>query len=80
MDASGGLVAVMVLVLVIGAAWWSYLQYRRKARVAQAKSRAALNRLLAEADRIERGADADADEETAGDGETTRDEDVDRRE
>ena len=40
---------VLVLVVVVGAA---YVSYRRHRRRAQARSRAALNRLLAEADEI----------------------------
>ena len=57
MDATGGLVVLAVVLLIALTGWWGYLQYRRKSRAAQAKSRAALNRLLAEADRIERGED-----------------------
>ena len=53
MDATGGLIALAVVLVVALLGWWSYRQYRRKARIAQAKSRAALNRLLAEADALQ---------------------------
>ena len=45
-----GLVFAVGLVLLLLFAWRSY---QRKKRIAQAKSRAALNRLLAEADELQ---------------------------
>ena len=57
MDATGWLVLLVVVIVIAVTTAWSYRQYRRKSRIAQAKSRAALNMLLAEADRIERGED-----------------------
>jgi hypothetical protein len=53
---------VLGMVLVLGAA---YVSYRRRQRRAQARSRAALNRLLADADEIAR---SHRDAPDAGDG------------
>lgn len=52
MDAAGlliGLVFALGLALLL---WASYRSYRRKTRIAQARHRAALNTLLAEADEL----------------------------
>ena len=44
-----GLMFALLLILLL---WWSYRAYQRKARAARAKSLAALNTLLLEADQI----------------------------
>jgi cbb3-type cytochrome oxidase subunit 3 len=45
-------VALVVLTLAVCAVW-AYGRYRRHARAAEARSRTALNRLLAEADELQ---------------------------
>jgi uncharacterized membrane protein len=62
-DLVAGLSLGLLLIVVVVTAWASY---RRHARRAQARSRAALNRLLAEADEIaQRSAPADEDDTPA---------------
>lgn len=60
------LVVVLLVTLAVGTFVAAYASYRRHTRAAQARSRAALNRLLAEADELQQCRAAEQVDDSGG--------------